>query len=294
MFVKPEVFRTTFLCLVVTSHGSILQHHQLWHQGPNCFFGGHIYEPLTMWLVQKSVAYRLNMYPHFGSALNEPTCRAGRAKIRGLENRLPQIWGFKELVIFLSNLRLLELKLLFPEFEALKEHNLICLPNKIHLNLINTFVMSRNKHISKKTPCFSRKRSKNKAKPNEFERRILKLSCYACSDNPKCWHALACLEMQVARMNFDLTFNDVWLLSSQLGPKPTRPKPSWPKTNSAQNQVGPKPTRPKTKSAQNQVGPKPTRPCPGLRDPSPLFFSFLFSSSFFFFFFHRLYYALGI
>ena len=72
----------------------------------------------------------------------------------------------------------------------LKEHNLICLPNKIRLNLINTFVMSRNKHISKKTPCFLRKRSKNKAKPNEFERRILKLSCYACSDNPKCWHVL--------------------------------------------------------------------------------------------------------
>ena len=42
--------------------------------------------------------------------------------------------------------------------------------------------MSRNKHISKKTPCFSRKRSKKKAKPNEFERCILKLSCYACSD----------------------------------------------------------------------------------------------------------------
>ena len=66
----------------------------------------------------------------------------------------------------------------------LKAHNLILLPNKIRLNLINTFVMSRNKHISKKTRCFSRKRSKNKAKPNEFERRILKLSCYACSDNP--------------------------------------------------------------------------------------------------------------
>ena len=87
--------------------------------------------------------------------------------------------------------------------DSVKEHNLICLPNKIRLNLINTFVMSRNKHISKKTPCFSRKRSKNEAKPNEFERRILKLSCYACSDNPKCWHELACLEMRVARMNFD-------------------------------------------------------------------------------------------
>ena len=62
--------------------------------------------------------------------------------------------------------------------------------------------MSRNKHISKKTPCFSRKRSKNKAKPNDFERRILKLSCYA----KKVDMHLACLEMRVARMNFDLTF----------------------------------------------------------------------------------------
>ena len=53
--------------------------------------------------------------------------------------------------------------------------------------------MSRNKHISKKSSCFSRKRSKNKVGPNEFERRILKLSCYACSDNPKCRHAIATL-----------------------------------------------------------------------------------------------------
>ena len=51
--------------------------------------------------------------------------------------------------------------------------------------------MSRNKHISKKTPCFPRKRSKNKAKPIEFERRILKLSCYTCSDNLKCRHAFS-------------------------------------------------------------------------------------------------------
>ena len=52
-----------------------------------------------------------------------------------------------------------------------------------------------------------------------------------------------------------------------------------PKTNSAQ-----------TKSAQNQLGPKLIGP--GLGDPSPLFFSFLFSfsSSSFFFFFHPLYY----
>ena len=51
--------------------------------------------------------------------------------------------------------------------------------------------MSRKKYISKKTPCFSHKRSKNKAKPNQFERRILKLSCYACSDNPTCRHAFS-------------------------------------------------------------------------------------------------------
>ena len=92
----------------------------------------------------------------------------------------------------------------------LKPHNLIFLPNKIRLNLINTFVMSRNKHISKKTRCFSRKRSKNKAKPNEFERRILKLSCYACSDNPICWHAFSMFR-NVSRMNSDLTFYDVYV-----------------------------------------------------------------------------------
>ena len=85
----------------------------------------------------------------------------------------------------------------------LKAHNLIFVPNKIRLNLINTFVMSRNKHISKKTRCFSRKRSKNKAKPNEFERRILKLSCYACSDNPICRHAFSMFR-NVSRMNSDL------------------------------------------------------------------------------------------
>ena len=90
----------------------------------------------------------------------------------------------------------------------LKAHNLIFLPNKIRLNLINTFVMSRNKHISKKTRCFSRKKSKNKAKPNEFERRILKLSCYACSDNPICRHAFSMFR-NVSRMNSDLTFYDV-------------------------------------------------------------------------------------
>ena len=67
---------------------------------------------------------------------------------------------------------------------------------------------------------------------------------------------------------------------------------SW--VNSAQNQlgpnqVGPKPTRPKTKSAQNQLGPKLTRPwITGLS-----FFSLLLFPLFFFFF-HRLYYALGI
>ena len=68
--------------------------------------------------------------------------------------------------------------------------------------------MSRNKHISKKTRCFSRKRSENKAKANEFERRILKLSCYACSDNPICRHAFSMFR-NVSRMNSDLTFYDV-------------------------------------------------------------------------------------
>ena len=40
-----------------------------------------------------------------------------------------------------------------------------------------------------------------------------------------------------------------WWLSSHLGSNLTRPKPSRPKTDSAQNQVGPKPTGPKTHSA---------------------------------------------
>ena len=57
--------------------------------------------------------------------------------------------------------------------------------------------MSRNKHISKKTRCFSRKRSKNKAKPNEFERRILKLSyTHAQTIQYVDMHS-ACLEMRV-------------------------------------------------------------------------------------------------
>ena len=70
----------------------------------------------------------------------------------------------------------------------------------------------------------------------------------------------------------------------------TRPKTNSAQPKSAQNQLGPKPSRPKTNSAQNQLGPKLIGP--GLGDPSPLFFSFLFSfsSSSFFFFFHPLYY----
>ena len=67
----------------------------------------------------------------------------------------------------------------------LKRLDLNVLSNKICLHLINTFVISRNKHVSKKTPCFSQIRSKNIAKPNEFERRILKLSCYACHRQSK-------------------------------------------------------------------------------------------------------------
>ena len=48
--------------------------------------------------------------------------------------------------------------------------------------------MSRNKHISKKTPCFPH--NKNKAKPNEFETDASWL-LNACAGNPKCWHALS-------------------------------------------------------------------------------------------------------
>ena len=100
---------------------------------------------------------------------------------------------------------------LFVLFLLLKVHNLIFLSNKICLNLINTFVMSRNKHISKKTPCFSCKRSKNKAKPNEFERCILKLSCYTCSDNPKCRHAFSMFRNASSQNEFRFTFYVVWL-----------------------------------------------------------------------------------
>ena len=57
--------------------------------------------------------------------------------------------------------------------------------------------MSRNKHISKKTRCFSRKRSKNKAKPNEFERRILKLGYTHAQTIQYVDMHLACLEMWV-------------------------------------------------------------------------------------------------
>ena len=90
--------------------------------------------------------------------------------------------------IFLSDTILLKTQKfkIFMNMPSLKVHNLIFLSNKIRLNLINTF---RNKHISKKTPCFSCKRSKNKAQPNEFERHILKLSCYML--NPKCRHAFS-------------------------------------------------------------------------------------------------------
>ena len=37
---------------------------------------------------------------------------------------------------------------------VLKGPDLILLSNEIRLKLINTFVMSINRHINKKTPCF--------------------------------------------------------------------------------------------------------------------------------------------
>ena len=64
------------------------------------------------------------------------------------------------------------------------------------------------------------------------------------------------------------------------------------RVNSAQNQlgpnqVGPKPTRPKTKSAQNQLGPKPSRPKTNSALPwiTRSFSSLLLFPLFFFFFF---------
>ena len=102
--------------------------------------------------------------------------------------RSPKILAMKEWWVLIKTIENLDYVSHWSKFLAMKEwwvlkaHHLIFLPNKIRLNLRNTFVMSRNKHISKKASCFSRKRSKNKVNPNELERRILKLSCCACSD----------------------------------------------------------------------------------------------------------------
>ena len=48
--------------------------------------------------------------------------------------------------------------------------------NMIHFYSVNIFVMGRYKHISKKTCVFSHKSGNNISKPNEFERRVLKLN----------------------------------------------------------------------------------------------------------------------
>ena len=76
------------------------------------------------------------------------------------------------------------------------------LSNKIRLNLINTFVMSTNKYISNQHHVFSIKRMKNIPKPIEFKRRILKLTCYACVDNPNCWRALSMFRIASSQNEF--------------------------------------------------------------------------------------------
>ena len=53
-----------------------------------------------------------------------------------------------------------------------------------------------------KIECFSRKRSQNIAKPNGFQRRIFEIVLLRMLRQSKMY--LPCLEMQVARMNFDL------------------------------------------------------------------------------------------
>ena len=51
--------------------------------------------------------------------------------------------------------------------------------------------MSRNKHISKKTPWFSRKGSENKAKPNLKDAFWNWVVTHPHADNPKCWRAFS-------------------------------------------------------------------------------------------------------
>ena len=56
--------------------------------------------------------------------------------------------------------------------------------------------------ISARKPCDFP--AKEVAKPNKSERRILKLSCYTCETIKNVAVHLACLEMRVARLNFNL------------------------------------------------------------------------------------------
>ena len=66
----------------------------------------------------------------------------------------------------------------------LKGPDLILLSNKIRLKLINPFVMSINRHNSKKTPCFFSQKSKNIAKPSYGSKRLN--YCFDCTMGSTC------------------------------------------------------------------------------------------------------------
>ena len=93
-----------------------------------------------------------------------------------------------------------------------KGHNLIFLSNQIRLNLVNTFVMSRNKHTSKKTPMlFVAKEVKIKQNQMNLKDAFWNWVVTQAQTIQNVDMHLACLEMRAARMNFDLTFYVVWL-----------------------------------------------------------------------------------
>ena len=73
--------------------------------------------------------------------------------------------------------------------------------------------MSRNKHIRKKTPCFSPKGVKIKQNQMSLKHAFLNWVVTHAQTIQNFDMHLACLEMPVARMNFDLTFHVVWLVT---------------------------------------------------------------------------------
>ena len=71
--------------------------------------------------------------------------------------------------------------------------------------------MSRNKYISKKTPWFSRKEVKTKQNQMNLKDAFWNWVVTHAQIIQNVDMHLACLEMPVARINFDLTFYVLWL-----------------------------------------------------------------------------------